>query len=144
MAHFCTNSVDVTATEDAKLYDKFSDWLNKNKDYRHGIYPIWLKSSEHYLHDVEYDIKKSAHYFSFKTKWTPPIKDMISIAKEFKFSFIMYYEEVGSGIFGELRFDNKIAEKRELSHEDIVNLDMQESWVEEVESMLKTKEWVVI
>jgi hypothetical protein len=66
--------------------------------------------------------------FTFESKWAPPIKTMVKIAKIFRFSFMLKYDE-GSTLYGTYLYDFR---DDELWHKDLEN-DVLEKYFDKPE-----------
>ncbi len=102
MPNWCTSTLIIETHFDKKLYKQFTDWLEFFEgDYIQGHRPDSIKcdSEDLYLFNI---CKTSDDVYCFESKWSPPISIMIKIAKHYKFSFEMEYEEPDDLLYGKM------------------------------------------
>jgi len=155
MPNWCSNYVEVLEFFDDRLHDAFMVWLwRSEEDEREiGLLPMptteedpenGYKVPDSWMFDIQlFDSFEAGCAFQYETKWAPNIKTMLEIAKRFKFSFQLDYEE-GTSLYGSYRFfyDSKNLYHKDLTHGEIANIDyVSESYAEDAEDMLADKNY---
>lgn len=148
MANWCSNTVTIL-DRDATLWQEFYSWLQEYEDnWERGHIPDGITVKDSYFFSIS-GVEESM--FSFESKWTPPIKDIVAIADKYQFSFDMDFEEPGMCIYGKIKYDcrNKQLLAKYVPQDKYPDDDKEtdegvESFYDELDRLLREEEYEII
>ena len=106
MPNWCTNFLHLDVDIDNNpLIEELLSWAEiTGRTVDNGQLPIPNKEGE-FEYKYMFDLSVQDNIIQFNTKWSPDVEMCIAIAKKYKFSFLLAYEEAGEPMFGEYKYD---------------------------------------
>ena len=106
MANWCYNEVTFENNQNvlALLKQLFESLAEKEIKQEQGQLPDFIQNGNHYMFSINW----TDDTVSYQTKWSPNIEEMKQVADYFGTGFIYYYEELGSLVYGEARYEKGI------------------------------------
>ncbi len=130
MANECYNQVHIKGDVEniASFMAEIAEIKAHLKQYKTSTYPSYIldtkenKEELKYMFDFDIDeILNGECLFSFTTKWTPATNELVLMAKHHKLDFVLNYDELGDGVYGEAIYN---AEDDTLAKYDLDSSDL--------------------
>jgi hypothetical protein len=110
MANWCSNHLIATGGNVNGLHDMMESARLHTLEKHEG----WTRHGDNWL----FDFHRDGDQWNFETKWSPPIDEVIGIARELGVSVTMDYVELGMNVYGRIMYDHMTDVVRDIYLDD--------------------------
>ena len=104
MANWCSNHLHATGGNVQGLHELLESARRHTLEVHEG----WMFTTDG--HRYLFDFERNGDQWNFETRWSPPIEEIFTIAHTLGVSVEMDYVEMGSCVYGRMRYDHTTGE----------------------------------